>query len=134
MPELIDRTKVTFEEAKVILSKLVRQELRDHTFGDEEIYWHNKDSNEIIATGYSNGKVTEVCVNNNSFDGKQAEELIKLGQEVNIERNDTTGPDEFKLGELGFVEMQLAPADKQTLTEFYDLKDSILNSFKNKSK
>lgn len=86
-----------FEEAKALLTNCKRSELRDHAFGDREIYFEDSEGNSV-AEGYSGSGGYSINVGNSYFDGAEAKELISLGHEGNIERNDSTGPEEFEDG------------------------------------
>ncbi len=90
---------MTLDEAKKILSECERSELVDHAFGDAEVDW-NKDGKEIAA-GYFGGTSESVGFNDadhTTFMDKEARELRQLGKLVASERNDETGPDEYKEG------------------------------------
>lgn len=89
-----------FDEAAKILKEATRSELRDHAFGDREIFWE-KDGKDI-AGGYLGRGVPEVWFIGKSgcFTDEEARELAKLGISGRIERNDETGPDEYKDGEV----------------------------------
>lgn len=89
---------VSFEEAVVLLTDCKRSELRDHAFGDREIYFVDQAGNDV-AEGYAGSGGYSINFNAGAyFDGDQARQLIALGHEGNIERNDSTGPDEFEDG------------------------------------
>lgn len=88
---------ITFEQAKELLSKSYTCHLRDHAFGDSELYWENE-AGETVASGYSGGGMTEVCVGETKFEGKEAEALELLGQFRSVSRNDSTGPDTYQKG------------------------------------
>ncbi len=90
---------MTFEEAKALLSQSVRDELRDHAFGDREIYWTTV-GGEDVASGYCGEGISSVTVGDSYFIGEQAVELIRLGHTGKIERNDSTGPDEYQDGQV----------------------------------
>ncbi len=80
---------MTFEEAKALLSLCERNELRDHAFGDAEVYWDQGDKN--IAEGYFGREIEEVRVAGTNFTGKEARELRRVGKTGKIERNDAGG-------------------------------------------
>ncbi|MNL63913.1 hypothetical protein D3C87_1880840 [compost metagenome] len=89
---------VTFEQAKELLANCKRSELRDHAFGDREIYFEDAQG-VSVAEGYAgSGGYSINFVAGAYFDGTEARELIALGHEGKIERNDSTGPDEFEDG------------------------------------
>jgi hypothetical protein len=89
-----------FSEAKELLAGCVRSELRDHAFGDAEVFWE-KDGIEV-ASGYfgSQADVWFVGELEGSFGGDEARELRKCGTEGRIDRNDEMGPDEYAEGEI----------------------------------
>lgn len=95
---------MTLEEAKKILDACKRCELRDHAFGDREIYWFDSRGAEV-AFGYFGGD-SKPCVGitvegdeaDGEFYGHAARELAKCGQEGAIDRNDETGPDTYRDG------------------------------------
>lgn len=89
---------MNFDSAKLILEDCVRHELRDHAFGDVEITWY-KGPREI-ATGYFGGGHASVTLSpETTFEGEMALMLLDCGTVGHIERNDETGPEEFKLGQ-----------------------------------
>jgi hypothetical protein len=88
-----------FETAKTFLNNSVRSELRDHAFGDVEMFWSR--GKEEVGTGYFGGGTSEVYVQGTTFTGQEAHDLRKCGVEGEIHRNDETGPDLFV---EGFVE------------------------------
>lgn len=87
------------EAAKELLNKCVRQELRDHSFGDVEVFWM-LDGKEI-ASGYFGGGDAGLSfeeIEGAHFQGTDALELRDCGNIGHVERNDETGPDTFSLG------------------------------------
>ncbi len=95
-----------FESAIKLLNTCKRDELRDHAFGDREVYWM-KDGKEV-AFGYfgstrgvhiydggtdTNGIRTAV-----SFNDDEAVRLSECGASATYARNDTTGPDMYQDG------------------------------------
>jgi hypothetical protein len=92
----------------------VRVELRDHAFGDAEVFFYERsrvtiEGNKVssngtdpFAEGYL-GKHSEIYVTDLEYDvegkwvGAVASDLMALGQAF-IERNDETGPDDFVAG------------------------------------
>lgn len=94
---------MNLSEAKELLNACVREELRDHAFGDVEVYWR-KDRTHIAA-GYFSGATANVwlIVENKppsaSFNGEEARELRNCGTSGPISRNDELGPDDFTEGE-----------------------------------
>lgn len=86
-------------EAKKMLDGAVRHELRDHAFGDTELFWE-VDKVEI-AGGYFGGGSSSVYFTDTSlggFVGEDAQELRKCGTLGDVERNDETGPDTYSEG------------------------------------
>jgi len=91
------------EEAKKVLERCKRLEVRDHAFGDAEIYWTDSDGDErgfcylcgfVEVSVYEKGS-TETL---ETFKGPDARELLKCGT-LEVYRNDETGPDEFVEGQ-----------------------------------
>ena len=101
---------MTLEEAKAFLNGLVRSELRDHAFGDREITWCDSAGKER-ADGYSGSTGTFVSIYSEKedehgdpleigdFEGRDALQLLKCGSEGLVERNDSTGPDNYQDGQ-----------------------------------
>ena len=89
------------EEAKELLKNSFKSQLRDHYFGDREIYWEDGNGNSI-AEGYAGSSGIEVSVNfpngdTHCFTDNDAEELDKVNCKIKaIERNDSTGPAQYK--------------------------------------
>lgn len=90
-----------FEQAKTILSAARRIECRDHAFGDREIFWENAQG-VTVAEGYvgSGGADVYMEADGTSFGGAEAAELVKLGTKGRVERNDSTGPDTYRDGQV----------------------------------
>ena len=96
---------VTFEQAKELLAGCERRELKDHAFGDREIYFTKDDKN--VAEGYSGSGGPSIMIfgeredqeDATHFNGSEASELNGLGTYMGSERNDSTGPEEFEEGE-----------------------------------
>jgi len=94
---------MTVIEAKEVLSKANRWELRDHAFGDREVGWDQ--NGKEIASGYFSGCTQEVGIvlSDGSyivFDGADASELAMCGTLGTVERNDETGPEEYVQGQV----------------------------------
>ncbi len=94
--------EMKLEEAKAILGGAIRTELRDHAFGDREVTWTKifADKEDIVGNGYFGGNLNDVSVidtdgNWYTFKGKEAESLSNWGSIGTIERNDSTGPDNY---------------------------------------
>lgn len=95
---------MTFEEAKKLLNRCRKSELRDHAFGDAEVGFYLDERH--VAEGYY-GKDSSISilsedqsgVTDTEFTGKEADELRNCGSSEKISRNDSTGPDTFKQGE-----------------------------------
>lgn len=99
---MADMTTLTKEQAVKLLTESRRDELRDHAFGDREIYWVHPVLGDI-AEGYSGGGDVSISVVFEVGDrvfgyGSDDRELLKLGQRGRVERNDSTGPDEYLEG------------------------------------
>jgi hypothetical protein len=109
--------ELSIEQAKNLLNAAERSELRDHAFGDVEVYWSAKFQGQIIeiASGYFGsgvhdgvtlydprtmlaGDIQHEAVA--SFTGKESRELRNCGTVGAVERNDSTGPDEFVTGQV----------------------------------
>jgi len=90
----------TIEEAEAYLKDSVRQELRDHAFGDAEVLWY-KDGNEV-ANGYFSGSQADISVPFFSLKlkGDEARKLRYCGVEGRVDRNDETGPANFSEGTI----------------------------------
>jgi len=93
---------ILFNAAKELLEKCERSELRDHAFGDSEVTWRLGDV--IVADG-GDGRDPYVCVTNDGhveivaeFNGDEARTLLRCGRVGRIERNDSTGPEDFVPG------------------------------------
>ena len=93
---------MTFDEAKAFLSRCIRDELRDHAFGDAEIsFWLD---GTLVAGGYIGSGSSSVWAEEASghqfreFTQEQTRELLKCGTLGTAERNDETGPDTFQEG------------------------------------
>lgn len=109
--------ELTIDQARTLLNAAERSELRDHAFGDVEIYWFAMFQGKKIevAVGYfGSGQHDGVTLYNPrkivaediqyeevaSFDGKESRELRNCGALAGIDRNDSTGPDEFAVGQI----------------------------------
>lgn len=87
---------MTLDEAKVFLNTLFRSELVDHTFGDAEVYWSNKEEDDDVAFGYYGRSGDEVTINADQenhpdgavFVGEAARELRCCGKISRRTRND----------------------------------------------
>jgi hypothetical protein len=88
----------TYEQALNLLGLCERGELRDHAFGDREVFWIR--NGVEVAGGYFGGGNADVWINEEfgggSFKGNEARELAARGSNVKIERNDETGPDTYE--------------------------------------
>ena len=113
-----------FEDVLDLLSTCTREELRDHSFGDAEVYWFTPEGHEIAcgydgSSGFSltvyelNPDGSHVMQEHDSptgpvmltktaahFDGEAAKGLRHVGKLGKIERNDEAGPVEFKPGQV----------------------------------
>lgn len=87
------------DSAKIILNSCTREELRDHAFGDVEIYWFK--NGKEIAFGYFGGTAHTVSLSPvTKFEWAEARELRECGALGHVERNDMTGPDNFVEGAI----------------------------------
>lgn len=109
--------------ALILLSVATRLESQDHAFGDREIFWdldgpprtHDADCScycagiceqdlalpeNSVAGGYFGAGQASVWMDHSylRWEGDVARDLVKLGGNVIIGRNDTTGPDTFSEG------------------------------------
>jgi len=85
---------MTLEQAKELLAGTKREELRDHAFGDCEVYWNDANGEEV-ASGYFGTDVSEVGIGEATFTGTDAVALRHAGTLGGAGRNDSTGPDEW---------------------------------------
>lgn len=97
------------EEAVYLLMSADREELRDHAFGDAEVYWR-KDGKDI-AIGYFGGEQTRITVYEEdsgehgflkagfTFTDDDARKLRDTGKLNRVDRNDSTGPGEYVEGQ-----------------------------------
>jgi hypothetical protein len=89
------------DEAIALLSTAKREELRDHAFGDCEVYWMKGD--EEIAGGYfgASSRTVQVYFDGGqvTFEGADADRLRECGAVGKVERNDSTGPAAYREGE-----------------------------------
>lgn len=90
---------MNFEQAKNRLNMAFRHELRDHAFGDREIFWTM--GGREMAGGYM-GRDKSVWIQDPhdpdewiSFNGEEAEKLANCGKLRRVDRNDSTGPDAY---------------------------------------
>lgn len=98
---------MTFEEAKALLSTLHRDRCVDHTFGDEEVSWHDTTIDpelhgNLVAAGYFSsargtsgitiysGKTDDrgVMIALASFEGAEAKALHACYETTHTTRND----------------------------------------------
>lgn len=82
---------LSIDEAKRVLAACVREELRDHAFGDCEVYWARDIGDGFsvnVAEGYF-GNESEVTIGDGFiFRGEDAMQLRWLGTAGRVERND----------------------------------------------
>jgi len=85
------------DEAREVLSACQRSELRDHAFGDKEVYWTR--DGEDVGVGYFGGGRASVWIHKEdtdfTADGETARELSECGTLKHVERNDEMGPDTY---------------------------------------
>ena len=99
------------QKARAILARSTREELRDHAFGDAEIYWVDYsipgefNGGTEVGFSYLGGSgplfvgVTDPSTGEDiTFKEDEARQLLMLGSSVRVERNDSTGPDQFTPG------------------------------------
>lgn len=107
---------LTFEQAKHLLSLAEREELRDHAFGDAEVYWFApfQGRRVEVACGFFGGGHNGVSLYNlrkmaldepeyetvGDFKDEDARELRKCGKLGRVDRNDETGPDDYTEGDV----------------------------------
>lgn len=90
---------MNFDEAKFILERAERHELRDHAFGDMEVFWRKDE--KIVATGYFGVSSRRInMMNGGIFSGDEAMILKECGNLAGVDRNDTTGPEDFEIGRV----------------------------------
>lgn len=83
--------------ALLAIPHLRRAELRDHAFGDCEVTIYN-DFNKTISNGYFGGSSSYITIMGFDFRGDVARDVRNAIKLSNVERNDSTGPDEFEVG------------------------------------
>lgn len=87
-----------YDEAEKFLKHCQRLEHRDHSFSDREVFWRLDGVD--VADGYFGGGFAEVNIyedfGGGNFKGDQARNLATCGKDVQIGRNDETGPDEYR--------------------------------------
>lgn len=57
------------------------------------------DCDETVASGYFGGRTEEVAIGKSVFNGADARALRECGTRGLVERNDSTGPDDYREGE-----------------------------------
>lgn len=87
----------TLAEAIELLNQCQRDELRDHAFGDAEVYWLKGDLE--IASGYFSGDAAQVYIGDKTFAKDEARQLRNCGSKGAVERNDETGSNDYREGE-----------------------------------
>lgn len=93
---------ISLEEAKKLLNSCTRSECRDHAFGDREIFWCDAHGRHV-AEGYNSSVWIYSDVETQEtfdfdFSEKEARQLLSCGTVGTIDRNDTTGPDDYVEG------------------------------------
>jgi hypothetical protein len=95
---------MNLQEAKELLNTCVRNELRDHAFGDTEVGWTKNGAEvaygyfgytAVVSINYINGNHEDYV---GDFEGEDAKQLRNYGTTGQISRNDETGPDEYQEG------------------------------------
>jgi hypothetical protein len=94
--------------ALLLLSVAKRSELRDHAFGDREVFWDldlvaaedfSREEGSVAGGYFGSGSASLWMVHSTlSWSGEVARDLAKLGGLGVIERNDSTGPDTYAEG------------------------------------
>lgn len=79
---------MTLDEAKVLLAKCTRDELRDHAFSDAEVHWEDS-GGFVVAYGYYGIDHAEVVLGESVFNADDARALRCHGRRGRVERNDT---------------------------------------------
>jgi hypothetical protein len=94
---------MTLNEAKALLSTTKRSELRDHAFGDCEVYWEREgETAELgneVAYGYFGGDGAQVTIGEAHFTHEEARQLRQCGSLGAVGRNDSTGPATYTEGQ-----------------------------------
>jgi hypothetical protein len=95
----IPRSPLTLEEIVKILEACTREELRDHTFGDVEVYWMK--GGKEVAVGYFGSSSRHVggidaATGHWFFKDADADRLRRCGKLDRVDRNDETGPDHYQ--------------------------------------
>lgn len=121
---------MTLDEAKAVLSTCTREELRDHAFGDCEVYWIREGAPALVdgdevASGYFGSDERIVSVSDGlfheTFRGDDADALRSCGTRGRVERNDSTGPDEYHEGDC--LPGLTSEGVLDELTDYYDDED-----------
>jgi hypothetical protein len=97
---------ITLADALALLNLCTRSELRDHAFGDREVAWTDDDGNEVGFYCNSGKSPHMVYVDTFDSEGNTVEsaefpatsQVMSAGNSVIIERNDSTGPDQYRDG------------------------------------
>lgn len=92
------------DDARTLLKMCHRHELRDHAFGDRQVFWTAGPNTDdpLVAEGYFGGGSAEIWIHedwgeNGAFTGDYAKRLSACGETGVIGRKDVTGPD-FYMG------------------------------------
>lgn len=84
-------------EVREFLHVCERRELRDHAFGDTEVFWSV--NGKQVATGYFGGGRDAVWLDDGTLvEGSDARDLEDLGNLKTVNRNDQIGPHNYKKG------------------------------------
>ncbi|MNI79753.1 hypothetical protein D3C73_1362310 [compost metagenome] len=75
-----------------MLTPCNRLELRDHAFGDKEVYFETTDG-KTVAEGYA-GREYTLSIGEVEFTGAEARQLLALGNLTKVDRNDSGADDE----------------------------------------
>lgn len=88
---------MNIDQAKEYLADTKRCELRDHSFGDREVFWTINDVE--VAHGYFSCSTSYVSIaGGQKFEDDDAIALEDCGTLDEVWRNDKTGPETFEAG------------------------------------
>lgn len=87
----------TKEEVIANLGNYRKFLLKDHAFGDMEIEIETPNG-DSVGDGYVGGGRASLEIEGVGFSGSEVQQILKKIPLGGVERNDSTGPDEFELG------------------------------------
>ncbi len=79
----------TISEAKLVFRDCTREELVDHAFGDAEVYWYDREHNEVAVGYFGNSDEGVDFFDGSSFSGNASCELRYCGDLKRADRNDS---------------------------------------------